>query len=221
MSYSATICFKTVKENELYPFLKKIKDTCKEKFDEIAKDEFIFMPSINKNYLLKNDSEYAKEQLDRAWVRNSIFSYRFFYISEHNLLGVFSIPTAVKEIFDLTCFFQNSCDQDYEFEEWKSIPVFEKIAKKWKNATNEEVYKTFEYPEEYKEPIDYDYYRRSCAYDEIWKMCENYLYCEDEIVYVSMFGGYEIAEQKGFIHKCKKYHEEWLKELQNEHKSKM
>ena len=56
MSYSATINFKTVKESELYAFLKKIKDTCKEKFDEIAKGEFIFMPSINKDYMLKNDS---------------------------------------------------------------------------------------------------------------------------------------------------------------------
>jgi hypothetical protein len=34
MSYSATICFKTIKEGEMYSFFKKIKDTCKEKFDE-------------------------------------------------------------------------------------------------------------------------------------------------------------------------------------------
>jgi hypothetical protein len=220
MSYSATICFKTVKENEIYSFLKKIKDTCKKKFDEIAKDEFIFMPSINKNYLLKNDGEYAKEQLDRAWMRNSIFSYRFFYIPEHNLLGVFSIPTVVKDIFDLTCYFQNSCDQDYDFEDWKGVSIFEKIANKWKNATDIEVIENFrkdryyDYDEEYAS--DLDYYRRSFAYDEIWKMCERYLYCEDDVVYVSMFGGYEIAEQKGFIRRCKRHYEEWLKENENE-----
>lgn len=216
MSYSATICFKTVKESELYSFLKKIKDTCKTKFDDIARNEFIFMPSINKDYLLKNDSDYAKEQLDRAWMRNSVFSYRFFYLPEHNLLGVFSIPTEIKEIFDLTCYFQNSCDQDYPFGDWKGIPIFEKIAEKWKNASNEEVYKTFGYPEEHEEPIDYDYYRRSCAYDEIWKMCENYLYSEDDVVYVAMFGSYEIKEQVCFVQKCKKYHKEWLKELKGE-----
>ena len=126
MSYSATINFKTVKEGELYGFLKRIKDACKAKFAEIAEDNYIFMPSINKDYLLKNDSEYAKDQLDRAWMRNSIFSYRFFYIPEHNLLGVFGAP--VEDIFDLTCYFQNSCDQDYDFEEWKGIPIFEQIA---------------------------------------------------------------------------------------------
>lgn len=213
MSYYAPINFKMVKEGELYAFLKKIKDTCKEKFEEIAKQEFIYMPSINKDYLLKNDSEYAKEQLDRNWMRNSIFSYRFFYIPEHNLLGVFSIPDAVEDIFDCTVHFQNSCDQDYAFEEWKGIPIFEQIAEKWKNATDEDVYKSFEYPDEHEPPIDYDYYRRSFTYDEIWKMCEHYLYSEDDVVFISMFGGYEIAEQKGFCHKCRKAYEEWKKQF--------
>ncbi|MBQ8567301.1 MAG: hypothetical protein IJ445_06955 [Clostridia bacterium] len=78
MSYSAQINFKIVKEGELYGFLKQIKDACKEKIDEIAEDEFIYMPSIKNDYMLKNDSDWAKEQLDRGWMRNSVFSYRFF-----------------------------------------------------------------------------------------------------------------------------------------------
>lgn len=214
MSYSATINFKTIKEGELYAFFKKIKDTCKDKFDEIAEDEYIYMTSINKDYLLKNDSEYAKDHLDRAWMRNGVFSYRFFYIPEHNLLGVFGVPDAVKDIFDLTCYFQNSCDQDYPFTDWKGIPIFEQIAEKWKNATEEEVHKTFQYPEEHEEPINYDYYRRSNAYNEIWRMCEHYLYYEEDVVYISMFGGYEIAEQKGFCHKCRKAYDEWRKQFE-------
>lgn len=220
MSYSATINFKTVKEGELYGFLNQIKDACKEKFDEIAKDNFIFMPSINKDYLLKNDSEYAKDQLDRAWMRNSVFSYRFFYIPEHNLLGVFGVPDGVDEIFDLTCYFQNSCDQDYPFTDWNGIPVFEEIANKWKNATDSEVIEHYHnrYGGVYEEEWDSDleYYRRSFAYDEIWEMCETYLYHEEAVVYVSMFGGYEIAEQIGFVHRCRKAHEEWRNKIEAE-----
>ncbi len=218
MSYSATINFKTVREGELYDFLKRIKDACKAKFDEIAEDEYIFMPSINKDYLLKNDSEYAKDQLDRAWMRNSIFSYRFFYIPEHNLLGVFGVPSAVKDIFDLTCYFQNSCDQDYDFEDWNGVPYFEFIAEKWKNATDSEVIEHFrrdrgrDYDEDYAS--DLDYYRRSFAYDDIWKMCETYLYHEEDVVYISMFGGYEIAEQKGFCKKCRDAYDEWAKQFE-------
>jgi hypothetical protein len=197
--------------------LKQIKDACKEKFDEIAKDEFIFMPSIKNDYMLKNDSDWAKEQLDRGWMRNCVFSYRFFYIPEQSLLGVFGVPSAINDIFDLTCYFQNSCDQDYDFEDWNGVPYFEFIAEKWKNATDEEVYKTFEYPDEHEEPIDYDYYRRSNAYNEIWKMCEKYLYHEEDVVYVSIFGGYEIAEQIGFVHKCRQAYEEWRKQIEQDH----
>jgi hypothetical protein len=217
MSYSADINFKTVKEGELYAFLKQIKDTCKENFDEIAKDNFIFMPSVSstKKRLLEGASDRAKEEVDRAWMRNSVFSYRFFYIPEHNLLGVFGVPTKVDEIFDLTCYFQNSCDQDYPFTDWNGIPIFEEIANKWKNATDGEVIEYYHnrygdvYDEE--ENSDLEYYRRSFTYDEIWKMCEKYLYHEEEVVYISMFGFYEIAEQIGFVHKCREAYEEWNK----------
>lgn len=221
MSYYAPISFKTIKEGELYAFLKKIKDTCKEKIDDIAKKNFHYMPTLNtcKRKIFEGASDMAKREANEAWVRNSVFSYRFFYIPEHNLLGVFGVPDAVNKIFDLTCYFQNSCDQDYDFEDWKGVPIFEQIAEKWKNATDEEVYKSFEYPDEHKEPIDYDYYRRSFAYNEIWRMCEHFLYSEDDVVYISMFGGYEIAEQKGFVHKCRKAYDEWKKQFEKPKKS--
>lgn len=217
MSYSAEINFKTVKEGELYAFFKQIKDACKAKFDEIAKDNFTYMPSISKDYLLKNDSEYAKDQLDRAWMRNSIFSYRFFYIPEHNLLGVFGVPDDVKDIFDLTCYFQNSCDQDYDFEEWEGIPIFEQIAEKWKNAADEAT--LAHYNERWRDDeneIDYDYYRRTFAYEEIWELCEHYLNSEDDVVYISMFGFYEIQEQVGFCGRCRDIYDEWRKQLERE-----
>lgn len=217
MSYRAEINFKTVREGELYGFLKQIKDACKSEFDEIAEDDFIFMPSIKNDYMLKKDSEWAKEQLDRAWMRNSVFSYRFFYIPEHNLLGVFGVPSAVKDIFDLTCYFQNSCDQDYDFVDWKGVPIFEQIAEKWKNATDEEVraHYTNRWGDEDYGTMDYNYYRRTFAYEEIWEMCEHYLYSEDDVVYISMFGGYEISEQKGFCQKCRDAYDKWRSRHEN------
>lgn len=220
MSYSAQINFKVIKEGELYAFFKKIKDTCKEKFDEIADDNFIYMPSISisKKFTFKGASDRAKEEADKDWMRNSVFSYRFFYIPEHNLLGVFGVPDAVKDIFDLTCYFQNSCDQDYDFKEWKGIPLFEAIAEKWENASDSEVEEYYNKRYSWKfnkdECSDYDYYRRSHAYDEIWRMCETYLYHEEKVVYISMFGGYEIAEQIGFVHKCRKAYDEWNKQFE-------
>lgn len=226
MSYSATINFKTIKEGELYAFFKKIKDTCKEKFDEIAEDNFLYMPSqhFSKKRMLEGASDRAKEELDRAWMRNSVFSYRFFYIPGNNLLGVFGVPGAVKDIFDLTCFFQNSCDQDYNFEDWKGIPIFEQIAEKWKNSTDSDVIEHYNerYGDTYsaEENSDLDYYRRTFAYDDIWKMCETYLYHEEEVVYLSMFGHYEISEQIGFVQKCKKAYEAFEKECEEKARTK-
>ena len=60
MSYSATICFKTLKEGEVYAFLKKIKDICKEKFDEIAEENFIKVYTFtNTASLTESESEPA------------------------------------------------------------------------------------------------------------------------------------------------------------------
>lgn len=224
MSYSATINFKIIKQGELYAFFKKIKDTCKEKFDDIAKDNFIYMPSVSlmKKRMLEGASDIAKEEIDRAWMRNSVFSYRFFYIPEHNLLGVFGIPDGVDKIFDLTCYFQNSCDQDYPFTDWNGIPLFEEIATKWKNATDSEVKEHYHnrwgdvWSKE--ENSDLEYYRRSFAYEEIWSFCERYLYHEEDVVYVSMFGSYEISEQIGFVKKCKEAYDAWKKECEEKYR---
>lgn len=218
MSYSATINFKTVKEGELYAFFKKIKDTCKEKFDDIAEDNFIYMPSIHfaNKRTLEGASDRAKEDADRAWMRNSVFSYRFFYLPEHNLLGIFGAPDAVKDIFDLTVYFQNSCDQDYEFDEWKGIPIFEQIAEKWKNATDEmvKVHYVEKWGEYDEEDFDCDYYRRDFAYDDIWRMFEDYLYKDELCVYLSIFGGYEHYHLSVIVRKCKNYYEEWKNRVQ-------
>lgn len=209
MSYSATICFKTVEHKELYKFFGSLKAFCKANFEQTAKDNFIFMPTINRDYMLKEDSRYAKEQLDRAWMRNAVFNFRFFYLPQHNLLGMFNIPTVARRLFDATCFFQNSTDQNYDYEDWNGVPLFEKIAEKWKNATDEEVIAAHDYPDELRESKNFDYYRKTFAYDEIWKICNDFLFSEDSVVYLSLFGGYEIAEQVEFVRLCNKHYQEW------------
>ena len=36
-----------------------------------------------------------------------------------------------------------------------------------------------------------EYNKRSLCYDEIWKMFSNYLYDEDSVTYISLFGWYD------------------------------
>lgn len=213
MSYSCQIHFKNIKADEVYSFFQELKTNLISKSDDIAKDNFIWLPSIREDYKYRDIDKSIVREINRAWVHNALFKYRYFYIPQHELLGIFSLPNGFHEMFDNVSYFQNSCDQDYEFSNWKGIPIFEKIAEKWKNATNEEVYKHFEYPDEHTEPIDYDYYRRSFAYDEIWEMFEDYLYRDDLCVYLSIFGGYELSEVIYIVKKCKEYYAEWLKEI--------
>ena len=214
MSYGCTIYFKNIKADDVYLFFQKIKERANSKADEIAKCNFLWMPSIRNNHLYKDIEAHIVDDIDASWVGNWLFKYRYFYIPQHELLGVFGLPDGFDDMFDNVSYFQNSCDQDYEFDEWKGVPIFEQIAEKWKCQTNEVV--ETHYSENYgahDEDFDHDYYRRSFVYDEIWGMFEDYLYQDEKCVYLSLFGGYENYLLSAVVQKCKNYYAEWLENI--------
>ena len=219
MSYNATISFKTLKAAEIYPFFQEFKKCVSNSLNDIAKDEFLYMPSIRYDYFYKDEKDTVVNEIDRAWAKN-VFTMRFLYLSEHELLGVFGVPTSARDIFDNTTYFQNSCDQDYKFEEWAGIPIFERIAEKWKTASDElvkERYTSEEYGEwdEGEEP-NLDYYRRTFAYDEVWKMIEDYMWCDEQAVSLSLFGAYELYKLQTFVGLCREEYEAWNRRVNNE-----
>ena len=217
MSYRAKICFKTVREGEMNEFFLQLKKATTANLDKIAKDEFLFMPSIRNDLKCSAVDFSIKLEADIKWAMGCLFSFRFFYLPEHNLLGVFNIPSRIEKEFDTVCYFQNSCDQDYESDCWVGVPLFEEIAKKWERATEKEVTEYYEkrYGKCDEEVSDYDYYRRSFAYDEIWDAIGWALFNEESVVYLSLFGVYEEWILSGFCEKCKKHYAEWLKELED------
>lgn len=219
MSYSCTIYFKNIKADEVYSFFQKIKERAISKTDEIAKETFLWMPSIRNRHLYKDTEDFIVETIDEGWLLNSLFKYRYFYLPQHELLGVFSLPDGFDDMFDNVSYFQNSCDQDYEFYEWKGVPIFEQIAEKWKYATDEvvESHYTKRFDEIDREDFDCDYYRKSFAYDEIWSMFEDYLYKDEICVYLSIFGGYEHYHVSVIREKCKRFYEEWREEHGGSH----
>lgn len=216
MSYSCTIHFKNIKADKVYSFFQELKTKLISKTDEIAKYNFLWLPSIRNDYKYKNIDGFIVDDADCNWVQNCLFKYRYFYIPQHELLGVFSLPNGFDDMFDNVSYFQNSCDQDYEFDEWKGIPIFEQIAEKWKNATDEmvKVHYVEKWDEYDEEDFDCDYYRRDFAYDDIWRMFEDYLYKDELCVYLSIFGGYEHYHLSVIVQKCKNYYEEWKNRVQ-------
>lgn len=217
MSYGCTISFKNIEAKDLFQFLQHFKDGCIKNMELIAKDEFVFSPIFrqhNAKLIEENGETYEKfKESTENWMKSSIFKFRWFYMADKNLLGVYGVNKSLQSLFDNTVYFQNSCDQDYEFDEWNGIPIFEEIAEKWKTATNEDIYKHFKYPNEQEEPIDYDYYRRSNAYDEIWKMFEETLYNDDKALYLSIFGYWDFKHVHKFYHMVVQETNNWIKEI--------
>lgn len=216
MSYSCEISFKNLKPENVYDFLVEYKKAVSEHLEDIAKENVWYSP------LLRHDFEYdwakasytnmsvdLRDKID-TWA-SKVFQFRYFYLPEHNLLGIFGVPDSVKEIFDNTIYFQNSTDQDYDFDDWKGVPWFEEIAVKWKNCSLDELVQTYngiygddsdyhhmtnaEYLSNEEESI---YYRKSFCYKDIWSSIEQYLFHDDGVVYLSLFGFYDAEPMRQF-----------------------
>lgn len=219
MSYECQIHFKNIPADEVYGFMQSFKTEVLKKTDDIAKDNFLWMPSIRDSHLYKDVEERIIREIDKAWVHN-VFKFRFFYLPKYELLGIFSVPDGFEDMFDNVTYFQNSCDQNYDFEEWKGVPLFEEIANKWENVfSDKDVFELYKkkhgkYPKD--EKFDYDYRRKSFCYDEIWSHISDFLFKDTDCVYLSLFGGYELREVYDFRSKCKKHYEAWQEEIAND-----
>lgn len=211
MSYSCVISFKTIEADKLYGFFQQLKLKIIEKFPEIAKDNFIYLPSIRQKGALKGANEWAVDEINEKWVLDGMFRYRYFYLPRHNLLGIFGIPDEIKNMFDTTLGFQNSCEQDYDYSYWKGVPVFEELAERWRTASNEIIIaKLFgKIDEELDRDGNFEYWRKTFAYEAIWSLIEEYLFNDTSCVYLSIFGGYELNHIQRFIHLCKIAYDKW------------
>ena len=220
MSFSCTIHFKNIPPEKVYSFLQEYKSEVKKRADIICEKNFLWMPSIRNSHIYKDVKEHIINDIDINWVRGSLLTHRFFYLPEHQLLGIFGVPDGFKDMFDNISDFQDSCDQDYEFENWKGVPLFEKISNKWENASEDNILKSSKNSSEPLEDVDIEYYRRTLCCEEIWSYIKNFLFDDSSCVYFSVFGGYELSSVYEFIYKMKEYRQKWLDNLENDEKTK-
>lgn len=159
------------------------------------------------------------------WVCN-LFTFRYFYDTEYHLLGVFGVPNAVKDLFDASIEFQNSGDQDYEASHWHGVKEFEEIYGKWITKDVDEIkeiynenYSPFNFDKEYPDPIDASeqlaYFRKSFAYEEIWKRYQGELYNNEDAIYFSCFSANNLFVFDKFLVHCFTY-AKWLKKNTNQ-----
>lgn len=225
MSYSCYISFKTIEANEIFNFMVNLQKETVNLFEEIANENFLYSPFSQKMVEYNEDfkQEYSKTRMEifkeaESWAQKC-FNYKWFYMSEINLLGIFGIPTCLYKLFDSTIYFQNSCDQNYEFSTWNGVPQFEKITQKWINKTDEEIFKVYESENAClikKDKFDekrVDYYRKTYIYDEIWAMFSNFLYDDNSTVNIALFPPYDYKNIPRYVRLCLKAYEKWSKQI--------
>lgn len=217
MSYSCYVSVKKVAPKDVFDFFKTFKKAIYENAEEIVKNNIYYSPVkyLNKEEiklftsdLPDHDAEnwwecYKQQHLIRErfihWIRE-IFQYRMCYIKEKHLLAIFGVADELMKLFDGNYYFQNSCDQNYDYKDWKGVKCFEDIAKKWKTMPIDELIdKSKEYDkvhyhytdEEFNElylvenKFDEDYQRKSLCYAEIWSYFEPDFENDKEAIYFS------------------------------------
>ncbi|WP_097006703.1 hypothetical protein [Lacrimispora amygdalina] len=176
MSYWFRMHFAEVEEKQFLDFCIKLNRACIEEADEIIMDNAHYIPSIQHSFGLLEESEYRENwrEADRNWLYN-LFSNKFVYWPDKGLVGaVGNFPSKIEKDL-VTIEFQNSTDQNYDYEYWSGISYFEEITKLLKTGTTECILSHLNKGsvsaacytlEEITEDIDY--YKKSAVYNSIY-----------------------------------------------------
>lgn len=209
MSDFCNIKFKKLNPEDVYPFIRKIKAAGRNVLDEIAEEEFGFLPYFRDSFgsIPENMIDVSIE--DRAKAREwavKVFTFRFFYDSETGLLGAFGLSEPFKKVFDCSVDFQNCSDQDYERKDWEGVELFTNIYDKWQKVDEKDLLKNV--ANEDLEDFDAECERKTCAYAEIWDKFEKYFYDKDE-VFISLFSSSD-QDIYRFVKKCHEKAYKWV-----------
>jgi hypothetical protein len=137
-------------------------------------ENLIYSPVRRGPSFSKEDADYRKTKLYARlatdnWVR-SMLAFRFVYFEDLKLLGMLwdhRYPKELKKIFK-TVYFQNSCDQDYERDDWNKIKPFVEIYDECMKLDASTFCDEFTTLEDVEKSLDY--YRRTAAYDKIFEV---------------------------------------------------
>jgi len=167
MSYSFGMFFKQIKEKDVLSFFHQVSEIMIKNSTEVL--------DINKYYIPSVRSNKMNEYVDEYWL-DTIFSLKFIYWEEKELLGMsgYNYPQELVELFDCHIGFQNSYDQDYDYNTWSdNITFFKQCKKLCINKTALEILQMYEddkdwYTEkEIEEKIEY--HKKSVLYNMIYK----------------------------------------------------
>lgn len=196
MSYSINLVFKNIEKERVLDFIKEVKVRFldPENQHKLLKENLWYTPYMRYNYEYRDLSRSIANNINRSWIR-SLFTYKFAYIDKFNCLVMISpMYSFIKDLFDSSLYAQNSCDQDYDYETWESIPSFKEISDKIRSMSKEE-FKSYynstkpqswselededldETPRKYSDSNSkFDYNKKSYIYHLIYEELEPYIW---------------------------------------------
>ena len=203
MSYFCPVSFKKLKPNEIQPFLTAFKKEIINHLDEVAEEKYIYCSDFFHAFSEIDFSQREVREKMEAWTAK-LFRYRFYFEMDGALLCIFGVPKCAEHLFDSTICFQNSTDQDYDFETWDGIREFKGVAEKWRLCSDEDVAKEMVKRDWNLDGVtDFDYYRKAFCYQSIFDgYVADYLYDDSIVLYLSLFGFYDTLTIHKFSLKC-------------------
>lgn len=183
MSYGFNMFFKQVEsKTEAFEFGIKIMNNLKENAEEYIRNYKYHIPS-HRDFLDVATNPNSYKQADEYWLY-MMFVNNFIYWEEEKLVGMFGerLPKETAALFDTEVYFQDSTDQNYDYETWgDKISYFKEIINRVQSMKNESLLEVMKqrwhYDEdevdeiqEMRERIEKDslYYRQSAVYEIIF-----------------------------------------------------
>lgn len=182
MSYYARIYFKQTKSMEeaiilLNSFIKEYSSI--DNMKKVIEDNryFIYRNIYNAELKVSKKEPYKYITILKHLFQ-PLLTFKAMYYPKYKLLGLcfYDETNTINKYFDNFVEFQNSCDQDYEYETWNILgDFFVNKAEYFKTMPLEELLKVNDYfLDDYNYDKEYflkilDYHRRSSMYDFVWK----------------------------------------------------
>lgn len=229
MSYSISLAIKEMPKENMMDFIYEFKQKMlkPENAQREIELDYIYCPYIRSTYFMEKDCkgcQKAMEELTTYWIRG-LFEFKFCYIDEIScLVCVLSqkSPKEVCDMFDTFVYFQNSCDQDYDYKEWGDISYFKKQIEFIETMSREQFINWYKenidgFFDEESSTSDLDYYRRSAVYELCYQPIEKVVWGNDNCIVVNLTYGadysylnYKNMLKRFLIQKAEK--DDWVKD---------
>ena len=170
MSYRIDISFKNCKKEQVYDKITEFEDILLKNAEEYIKNNLCFC-----RYDTDKDRWDNNDIIDKFISR--LFKNHIWYCEDIEALCIV-YGSGVKEIkdwFDGYIYFQNSTDQNYDYEKWLFNDKFKSIVKWVQNLDEKEFKKEFIKENKYYEESEIkfeDYYKKSLVYDKCYNLIE-------------------------------------------------